>query len=235
MTQDRILGTAASSPGAAVVSQAPCPRHPAPSGVDDGVDRPVETPAGESRPLTSGEIAMARSLFGDSICCSRVRVHNRGYLWFGLQNDATAMTPNGHMYFDPKCFKEDFSTCGFGDSLWFMHEMVHVWQHQLGYPVKWRGALRIGLSYRYMLRAGNRLSDYNMEAQGNLLSDYWAVKHFETPPMLWERKHGDDLALYETVLETFTTRPADKVNLPALRAMHAIRRASSALRRRRAR
>lgn len=167
-----------------------------------------------SRPLTCGETAMALSLFRGSIDCSSVKVHSRGYLWFGLQNADTAMTPNGEIYFKPKCFKEDFSTCGFSDSLWFMHEMAHVWQHQLGYPVKWRGAIRIGLSYRYTLRAHNRLSDYDMEAQGNVLSDYWALKNFKKPPMLWERKHGDDLPLYEKVLENFIADPSDKSNLP---------------------
>ena len=28
-------------------------------------------------------------------------------------------------------FKEDFSQGEDGDKHWFMHEMVHVWQHQL--------------------------------------------------------------------------------------------------------
>ena len=159
---------------------------------------------------------MARSLFGVSIDYSRVRVHNEEYLWFGLQDDDIAMTPNGELYFNPKRFKEDFSTSSFGDSLWFMHEMVHVWQYQLGYPVKLRGAVRIGLSYSYALGADKRLTDYDMEAQGNILSDYWALKNFRKPPILWERKHSNDLPLYEKVLENFIASPSDKANLPRL-------------------
>ena len=34
---------------------------------------------------------------------------------------------------------------------WFIHEMVHVWQFQLGYPVAIRGAIRLGLDYKYVL------------------------------------------------------------------------------------
>ncbi len=176
--------------------------------------KPHHTPEGEARGMTESERDMARSLFRNSVDYSRVKVHNEEYLPFGLQPDDTAMTPNGEMYFNPKHFKEDFSLSTFMDSLWFMHEMVHVWQHQLGYPVMLRGAIRIGLGYEYTLQAGKKLADYNMEAQGNLLSDYWAVKQFGRPPRMWEIKHIGDLALYEKVLAGFIANPADKRNLP---------------------
>ena len=157
---------------------------------------------------------MARSLFGDAIDYGRVKVHKEEYLPFGLQPDDTAMTPNGEMYFNPKRFVEDFSVSSFLDSLWFMHEMVHVWQYQLGYPVALRGAIRIGLGYGYTLSADKNLSNYNMEAQGNLLSDYWALSQFANPPSLWEPKHRKDLPLYEQVLKDFLANPADQKNLP---------------------
>jgi hypothetical protein len=165
--------------------------------------------------LTAGEIAMARVIFKDSIDYSKVKVHNGEYLWFGMQPDDTAMTPNGEMYFNPNRFKEDFSVSTDADRLWFMHEMVHVWQHQLGFPVKARGAIRIGLNYEYTLESGKKLSDYNMEAQGNVLSDYWAHKVYGMKaPVVWERKHKGDIALYEEVLKDFIANPADKRNLP---------------------
>lgn len=176
--------------------------------------RPAVTPVGEARRLTRHERAMARSIFGNAVNYDRVKVHNDEYLPLGLQPDDVAMTPNGEMYFNPRHFKEDFALSTFQDSHWFMHEMVHVWQHQLGYPVMLRGAIRIGLSYRYTLAPDKKLGDYNMEAQGNLLSDYWAVKHFARPPSLWETKHIFDLALYETVLSRFIANPADRANLP---------------------
>jgi len=176
---------------------------------------PRKTPEGEARGMTASEISMARSLFGDSVVYGRVKVHNEEYLPFGLQPDDTAMTPNGEMYFNPKRFKEDFSLSDFSDAHWFMHEMVHVWQYQLGYPVMLRGAIRIGLGYEYTLQANKRLRDYNMEAQGDLLSDYWAVSQFTNPKVLWQEKHRHDLALFRQVLQDFIAAPSNKRNLPS--------------------
>lgn len=175
----------------------------------------IATPKGAARPLTPGEIAMARQLFRDSVDYSKVKVHNGEYLWFGLQPDDTAMTPNGEMYFNRDYFQEDFSaSTNFGDHLWFMHEMVHVWQYQLGYPVKLRGAFRIGLSYKYELAAGKTLADYNMEAQGNVLSDYWAEVLVGAPPALWQASSRGQSAMFKTVLASFIANPAGKTNLP---------------------
>ncbi|WP_332877881.1 DUF2345 domain-containing protein [Massilia sp. S19_KUP03_FR1] len=175
----------------------------------------VQTPEGEARGLTPGEIAEAQSIFFDSIDYSKVKIHNGEYLWFGLQPDDTAMTPNGEMYFNPKEFLPDFSTT-IRDTLWFMHEMVHVWQYQLGYWVRFRGAIRIGLDYRYTLDERKNLSSYNMEAQGNILADYWAIKKLGDGAALeiFEKKHKDDISLYEKVLAKFISNPSDKTNLP---------------------
>jgi len=180
--------------------------------------RQVETPKGESRGLTTGEIAMARLVFGDSVDYAKVKVHNGEYLWFGMQPDDTAMTPNGEMYFNTKHFKEDYSeSADLNGQQWFMHEMTHVWQHQLGYPVKWRGAVRIGLSYGYTLSAEKKLCDYNMEAQGNILADYFVLKHRNRQGAMYEEKYWYDsgaLDLLEVVLSDFLEDPGSKENLP---------------------
>jgi hypothetical protein len=171
-----------------------------------------------SRALTSGEIAIARLVFADAIDYSTVRVHDTGYLPFGLQSAHTAMAPNGHLYFPKACFRDDFST-DLASQMWFIHEMTHVWQHQLGYWVRLRGAVRIGLGYGYTLAPARRLRDYNMEAQGNLIADYFALAHRgdEGRRQLYERKyrnHPDALALFETVLADFNDDPAHPRNLP---------------------
>jgi hypothetical protein len=199
-----------------------------PAPVDAGTMRSQPTPAPDiigtaaaqplsrekARQLTPGEIEMAQSIFKDSVDYPRVKVHDEEYLWFGLQDDDTAITPNGEMYFNPKRFNADFSSASYGDRLWFMHEMTHVWQHQLGYPVKIRGALRFGLTYGYTLDTTRRLGHYNMEAQGNVLSDYWALKTYGQPPFISQMKHIKDLPLYETVLEHFLANPGDTSHLP---------------------
>ena len=180
--------------------------------------RRVATPTGEARPLTPGEIEMCRRLFADAIDYTKPRVHNREYLWFGLQPDNTAMAPNGNIYFNPKYFSEDFSDPSDpNNQWWFMHEMTHVWQHQLGYPVKWRGALRVGLGYEYVLAEDKKLSDYNMEAQGNILADYFALCVLRNPYAMRQanyRNTPNAAGLYKAVLAEFLRDPSDHANLP---------------------
>ncbi|MGB9108930.1 MAG: Rhs element Vgr protein [Telluria sp.] len=176
-----------------------------------------------ARGLTAGEIAMASLLFGGAIDYARVRVHDRRYLPL-LQPKNCCMTPNGSMYFHRSCFLPDYSVGNPTVVHWFMHEMVHVWQHQLGYPVRLRGAIRLGLPYHYELREGAVLSDYNMEAQGDLLADYFALKFLRHPRIVRQRRHVHQIDLYERVLAGFLADPADRENLPRGGARRLVRR-----------
>lgn len=163
------------------------------------------------RYLSEGEKRLARLLFKDSIDYSVIKVFNKKYLPF--QPQLMAIAPNGNIYFHPADFKEDFSIEARG-ARWFMHEMVHVWQHQLGYPVFWRGAARIKLDYDYTLAEGRRLDDYNMEAQGEVLADYFALKFLAAPQIMRKYEYSDRLWLYEDVLSEFIQNPGSEVNLP---------------------
>jgi uncharacterized Zn-binding protein involved in type VI secretion len=174
----------------------------------------VTTPEGQARGLTAGEIAMARLVFGDAIDYGKVKLHNGKYLWFGMQPDNVAMTPNGEMYFSPDYFSEDFSADDIDNRHWFIHEMTHVWQYQLGYPVKARGAIRLGLGYRYALSQEKQFGDYNMEAQGDLLADYFVLKHEHKPQAMHQQQYASQLSLFETVLQNFLINPGDTGNLP---------------------
>ncbi|MDR5778913.1 Rhs element Vgr protein [Caballeronia sp. LZ065] len=179
---------------------------------------PRRAPPG--RPLTPGETGMAQLVFGDAIDYAAVRVHARAYLPFGLQPPRTAMAPNGQLYFPRACFRDDFSCCDLGERMGFIHEMTHVWQFQLGYPVRWRGAFRIGLSYAYRLAVGKRLADFNMEAQGNLLADYFALRFCDGQNRLYEQRYRQmpgALTLFETVLADFIRAPSARRNLPGRR------------------
>ena len=166
------------------------------------------------RRLTHGEVAMARSIFKDAIDYGTVRVHNKGYLWFGLQPDNVAMSPNGEIFFTKNYFKDDFSRESSANRRWFMHEMVHVWQYQLGYPVRIRGAIRIGLDYTYQLDPKKRLKDYNMEAQGDLLADYFALKTLNAPAVMRQSDYAGHTQLYEQILGDFLVDPKNPSNLP---------------------
>lgn len=166
------------------------------------------------RPLTAGETAMAASLFGGAVDYARVRIYKRRYLPLGLQPLDCAMTPNGHMYFHKSRCLLDFS-CGSEHARhWFMHEMTHVWQYQLGFPVRLRGALRIGLCYHYELAMDKTLSDYNMEAQGDVLADYYVLRHLRSSAAMRQPAYANNPALYEQVLAGFLADPASRKNLP---------------------
>ncbi len=157
---------------------------------------------------------MAARLFGAAIDYRKVRIFSRRYLPFGLQPRNCAMSPNGAIYFHHSCCLPDFSLGSDVARHWFMHEMTHVWQHQLGYPVRLRGAIRLGLSYRYELAAGKRLSDFNMEAQGDLLADYFALALLDAPSVMRQPHYAKRRGLFEQVLASFLAHPANRANLP---------------------
>jgi hypothetical protein len=165
-----------------------------------------------SRPLTAGEIAMASLLFHDAIDFRRVRIHARRYMPFQPKN--CCMTPNGSMYFHRSCFLPDYSRGNPSAVHWFQHEMAHVWQHQMGYAVRLRGAVRVGLSYDYDLAAGKTLADFNMEAQGDLLADYFVLRHLGSSVAMRQKRYAGRLALYEKVLASFLVNPSSVANLP---------------------
>ena len=166
-----------------------------------------------ARPLTQGEIDMAWMIFEDAVDYSKVKIHKRPYLWL-FQPKNTAMTPNGEMYFHESRFLDDFSSADNTERHWFIHEMVHVWQYQLKYPVAMRGAFRIGLDYKYVLSSKRKLADYNMEAQGDLVADYYALKYLKDSSAMRQEKYANDQALYEQVLIDFFTDRKSEKNLP---------------------
>jgi hypothetical protein len=78
------------------------------SGSDNKKEERMSTLKNNYRPMTAGEIRMARALFQNAINYSAVKVYNGDYLPFGLQNSRVAMTPDGNMYYPEALFREDF-------------------------------------------------------------------------------------------------------------------------------
>ncbi|HEY0064166.1 MAG TPA: Rhs element Vgr protein [Telluria sp.] len=155
---------------------------------------------------------MASLVFGNAIEYGSVRIHSRRYMPFQPKN--CAMSPNGSLYFHASCFLDDYAQASAINQHWFMHEMAHVWQHQLGYPVRLRGAVRLGLSYHYELAPGKRLGDFNMEAQGDLLADYFVLKYLGSAASMRQPRYAHSIALFEQVLARFIDDPSDRANLP---------------------
>ena len=129
---------------------------------------------GGLRLLTTGEIALAKNIFRSSIRYHQVWIHHGSYLPFNIQDNNTAMTPNGEIWFETKVYRDDYSVATVDSQHLFLHEMVHVWQHQRGMMVRTRGLFSWAVDYYYDLN-GKKLSDYGMEQQAGIVSDYWLL------------------------------------------------------------
>lgn len=139
-------------------------------------------PADAGRVMTPGEIAMARTVFGNSIDYSKVRIHTSSYLPAQVQGD-NVITPNGEMYCS-KNYCNDFSQEGLETRKLFIHEMTHVWQYQnhvldprleaVKELIKHFG--RYSDTYAYKLDKSKDLTDYNLEQQAHMVEDYYAAR-----------------------------------------------------------
>ncbi|QCO68744.1 PAAR domain-containing protein [Luteimonas yindakuii] len=187
-----------------------------PAGLSTSTHR--ATTRARDRGLTEGEIALLRPLFGTAVDYSAVKLHNHGYwLLFGFQPDDTATAPNGQIFLPGNLFSADFSRERLPRQHLFVHEMTHVWQYQLGYPLKRIRGVRPNMSYRYELTANKLLCDYNLEAQGNLLADYFLIRFRQGQRNVSEPRYHtmrDVLPLYERTLRDFLSDPAATDNLP---------------------
>ncbi|WP_204371685.1 type IV secretion protein Rhs [Moraxella canis] len=126
---------------------------------------PCRYPA-QSRPLSLGERQMALSVFGDALKLDDIRLKTA---WWVIQG--YAVSPNGHIYFHPKDFCEDFSSQSLVMRAWLIHELVHVWQVQQGIRVFWRALFN--RRYRYQWIQGKVFLTYGIEQQARMVEDFY--------------------------------------------------------------
>ena len=127
-----------------------------------------------ARALTAGEIALARSVFGDAIDYAAVRIVLGKWAFF--QPRDTVMAPRGNIHFHPKgtAYRDDFAGAPLGAQGLFIHEMVHVWQHQKGVflPLKRHPFSR----YDYAIRPGVALTGYGIEQQAEIVRHAFVLR-----------------------------------------------------------
>ena len=123
----------------------------------------------QSRPLTDGEIALARSVFDNAIDYDLVRIV-RGK-WWPLQPRGIVMAPTGNIHFhpaDPR-WSEDFSKAPLEQQGLLIHELTHVWQSQT------RGRFYLPMMrhpfcrYSYDLIPGQSFDRYGLEQQAEIV------------------------------------------------------------------
>jgi len=122
-----------------------------------------------SRFLTPAEIEMARSIFGDAIDYSKVRLIEGK--WWPLHPRRAAMAPMGDIWFHPNGggWSDDFSKEPLSRQAFFIHELTHVWQAQR------RGRFYLILMrhpfcrYEYVLEGGKPFGRYGIEQQAEIV------------------------------------------------------------------
>ena len=120
----------------------------------------------QCRTLTVGEHHLARSIFGSHLQLDDIRIYAARWVLKGY-----AISPNGHIYFNPADWQPDFSTGTIHIQAWFIHELVHVWQVQQGIQVI-RKAL-FNRRYRYQLKHHKPFLQYGIEQQAQMVQDYF--------------------------------------------------------------
>lgn len=131
-----------------------------------------------SRSLTEGETALARSVFGDAIDYATVKIFARK--WWPFQQRQVAMAPDGHLWFSPKgtLYCDDFCERPIERQGLFIHEMTHVWQHQQGMNLILRR--HPFCRYTYTLKPGWTLARYGLEQQAEIVRHAFLLQQGET-------------------------------------------------------
>lgn len=113
---------------------------------------------------------MCRSIFGDAIDYSRVRLIKGK--WWPFQPPNAAMAPSGNIYFHPKAggWSDDFSKESLGAQGFFIHEMNSCsWQAQRGGPLYLPLMRHPFCRYSYKLEPDKRFGDYGLEQQAEIV------------------------------------------------------------------
>jgi hypothetical protein len=142
-----------------------------------------------TRHLTSGEIAMARTVFGDKINYNAVVIrHLPDFI------KAKGIAPFGDIYVQQNdqvdLYSADYSKDTKEKKKFFIHEMTHVWQHQSGRSVVAEALMQ------YVVQGGNYQRAYtfpretadesklnidfnklNLEQQAVLLANYYEYRN----------------------------------------------------------
>lgn len=190
------------------------------------------------RKLTEREIIMCRLVFKDSIDYSKVWVIRGGIIqsWTG-----NAMTPLGNIILprDDYDTYNDFSNAPANVKHWFIHEVTHVWQYQLGLKNLQLGKNQLYIggythkvlspdSYNgedfqvYVTDIQGRdlykeFNEFNFEQQGRIIELYYDAEFlkFNRPQRSHHQISIKLLPHVMRILRDFLINPKDKSLLPS--------------------
>lgn len=206
----------------------------------DAAKNPTPLQVDVERLLTSGEIAMCQQVFKNAIDYSKVRIVRGGILGIPTLT-GNAMTPVGYIHLPNQEYLniKDFSIAkNTTDKHWFIHEMTHVWQYQLGANAVWHGINQLckgGYSstvltvdtpksgdYKAYVTdlsgadANKKFNEFNFEQQGRII-EFWydgGYLQHENPYREHHQKSIKIIGYVEYILRDFLHNPKDKNLLP---------------------
>ncbi len=186
-----------------------------------------------TRGLTPAEITMARSIFKNSLNYQQVKIC-RGNPFHNLTGNAQVLGNNitfpADIYDKYSKGNNDFSNAADPNhQVWFIHEMVHIWQNQLGRSTLAHGAcIFVGgkyfgsggtqngqashspKAYDYdIVKDGIDFPHYSMEQQAEVVSHYFRIIKFGQKAKFYHLK-----IYYEKCLDSFLQNPSEPLLLP---------------------
>ncbi len=153
-----------------------------------------------ARPLTDREMNIARSVYGDNIDYTRVRLDERAYVG----------PRKGHFCY-VSC--NTINSWGILPDAVLIHELMHIWQYQhLGivYIPRALAAQFSAEGYNYggatalyeAIKKGKYLLDFNYEQQADIIEDYYRI--LTGLPTSWGNGCVQDLELYAHFVKQLT-------------------------------
>ncbi|MBU6475432.1 MAG: hypothetical protein KGL10_03380 [Alphaproteobacteria bacterium] len=122
-------------------------------------------------PLTAGETALMKSIFGDEIDTDQVKK----YLSDKPHPFVIAMASSGKKikFYGKETHVPDYSQTKNASNYWtFVHEMTHVWQFQHPKEDILRALRNPTRRYDYELSEDSRFQDFGVEQQACIIADY---------------------------------------------------------------
>lgn len=152
----------------------------------------------DQRPLSTGEISLAETIFGDAVDYAKVTIRNRRWAFF--QPAGVVMAPCGHIHFHPGggLYCDDFHSAPIDRQGLFIHEMTHVWQAQLRGRWYLPSHRHPWCRYAYTLKPGWTLDRYGIEQQAEIVRHVFMLRQGHAIP------GAPPLSSYEGILPFIT-------------------------------
>lgn len=174
--------------------------------------------SGTERQLTTDEIHLAQSVFGEKIDYSKVRISNSRATSLAPQHGGCCLRNRIHI--SGSAYLEDYAGASKQAQGFFIHEMTHIWQYQ-NHPAQLGGKFLkdimryrfnyMAKAYNYSLAQDKDFSKYGHEEQACMVQDYFLLLQKAAPTRHCQNKNmalNEKMALYKKALSPHIPFPA---------------------------